>query len=537
MLCKQAFTYIILLMQNINIFGSGEEMKRIIAMYILLLLFAVACTGQSVNAPIDSMLENEMHIHSGEEAPSDAEEYISEEEPVPAAHEVPQYNDYHITLEVDPETRTVTGIGRIRFTNHTGVTLENVVLRTFLNAFGYNAEPTPYFERFKDRVFKYGMDYGHMEILHVSMDINELNYVLDGTVLDILLDEPLEAEQTVQFIIQFEAYVPKIGHRTGANDQAMWMGMFLPVLSVHDGQAWDTSPYYPAGEPFLLETAHYTVLVTTPPEYIVAGSGHKKEDMLEDKKLTTFTARMVRDFAFALSPEYAVAETVTESGVDVLFYHYSDGLRVDEILDISKRSMEYFEEKVGAYPYGQVSIVETDMFVNGMEFSKIVFMDSDYLRQTRDYTSLVHELGHQWFFNVVGNNPITDAWLDEGVTLYIQEGFFHEDGEAFREHMRGEYETFKNRPERWVIAHNLSAFENWRDYYMTHYTKAKLMMYALHLRMGDEAFWQFIGQYYQENAFRIARVADFIAVAEEVHGARLQDFFAEWLFGENVPEI
>jgi hypothetical protein len=509
-------------------------MKKITALLLILLLFA--CALQPETPAVETRPAPEPPVQTVEVEAEEAAPVLEEDIPTPP-QEVPLYNDYHVSLEIDPETRIVKGIERVRFTNHTGFTLDTVVMRLYLNAFMPSYEPPPFFPRYEDRIFRYGPDYGYMEILHVSMDKDELVYEMDGTVLSIYLDQPLDAEQTVQFLLQFEAYVPKIAHRTGANHHAVWLGMFLPVLSVHDGKSWDVSPYYPAGDPFLLETANYTVLVTTPADYIVAGSGIKKEDMMEDKKVTTFNARMTRDFALAFSKSFSLAETATESGVSVQFYYYSDNLRVDEILSIAKNSMEYFEAKVGAYPYGHVCIVETDMFVNGMEFSKIVFMDSAYLRQTRNYSSLVHELGHQWFYNVVGNNPITEAWLDEGMTLYIQEGFFHDSLDSFHEKMQNEYYAFKARPGKFIIASELSAFDNWQDYYLTHYTKAKLMLYALNLRMGDDIFWQCVNQYYQAHSFRIATMADFIAIAESVYGERLQGFFAEWLFGDYLPEL
>jgi predicted small lipoprotein YifL len=533
---------------QINVYSFWEaKMKKylyllIICLLTLLTLFTLTGCGRRADLPPPiepDAADGGFAAQSTLDTPMAEDAQPAESEAAThTAPEVPLYNDYHISLDINPETRMITGVERIRYTNHTGIELDNIVLRTYLNAFSEQSTQTlPYFARFRDRIFRHGMDYGYLDILHVSMDKDELAYEAYDTFLDIRLDTPLEIEETVQIVIQFEAYIPKIGHRTGANDHSMWMGMFLPTLAVHNGLGWDDAPYYPAGDPFLLETAHYTVLVTTPPEYTVAGTGHKKEEVMEDTKLTTFSARLVRDFAFAVSPVYRLAEAVTDTGVDIHFYYYSDGLNVDEIMDIIKRSMEYFDARVGAYPYGQVSVVETDMFTNGMEFAKIVFMDSAYLRQTDNYASLVHEIGHQWFYNVVGNNPITEAWLDEGMTLYVQEAFFHEDDASFHHRLQNEYEAFKRRVEPFIIASDLSAFDNWTDFYLTHYTKAKLMLYALNIEMGDEAFWQLISQYYQAQSFRIAKAADFIALAEEIHGESLQSFFALWLFGEGLPDI
>jgi hypothetical protein len=124
--------------------------------------------------------------------------------------------------------------------------------------------------------------------------------------------------------------------------------------------------------------------------------------------------------------------------------------------------------------------------------------------------------------------------------MYVQEGFFHETDESFHEKMVKEYDAFYDYlnevdSPQWVIAQGLGAFNNWPDYVTTHYAKAKLMIYALHRLMGDEAFWQTIVQYYQEHSFRIAGGSDFMAVASAQYGECLADFFDEWLHSGGLP--
>jgi hypothetical protein len=454
----------------------------------------------------------------------------------PAASEAPVYNDYNVSLTVNPVTRHVQGIERISFKNRSGGPLSTVVMRVYLNAFKKDYNPAPYFPDFADRIFLNGEDYGYMDIVSVSTETVAAGFELDGTVLTIDLPEPLEPEQTTQITVQFDAYVPKIAHRTGANDKAMWCGMFLPVLAVHDGNRWRTDPYYPAGDPFILETANFTVAVTTPPGYSVAGSGLMKEELLEDKKVTTYTAKLVRDFAFAVSDRYKTAETVTDSGINVLLYYYTETLNVDAVLLNAKQGVEYFERTVGAYPFlnGQICIVETDMFVSGVEFAKTVFMDSARLLATQDYYNLVHQLGHQWFYNVVGSDQINEPWLDEGLIMYAQERLGHATEEDYQAKLKNDYEIFLSGGGH-ALADGVYAYDSWADYYNINYSKAKLMFYALNRLMGDEAFWQCVRQYYQNYPFRIATGADFISVAEQLHGESLTDFFNEWLNGDDLP--
>jgi aminopeptidase N len=261
-----------------------------------------------------------------------------------------------------------------------------------------------------------------------------------------------------------------------------------------------------------------------------------KEELLEGKKVTTYTAKLTRDFAFAVSDKYKTAEAVTSTGVTVRFYYYTEELNVDAVLEAAKRGIEYYEQTVGTYPFlnGNVCIAETDMFVSGVEFSKIVFMDSARLMQTQDYYNLTHQIGHQWFYNVVGSDQVNEPWLDEGLIMYVQERLGHATEEEYRAKLANDYDIYINTGEH-TLADGIGAFENWAGYYNIHYTKAKLMFYALNRLMGDEAFWQCIRQYFQTYSFRIATGADFISTAEQVYGESLTNFFDEWLNGDVIP--
>jgi hypothetical protein len=512
-------------------------MLRKFSIFFLIMIIALSSCGKAVPVTSESVAAS-----PPPPMPEQAAEPVATSPPVPEptanAEQVPAYNDYNVALDINPVTRIVHGIQRFNFTNRSGRPLTNVVMRIYLNAFKEDYQPAPYFADFSDRIFLNGIDYGYINILSVSVETREAEFATDGTVLTIQLSEALEPDQTTQINLQFEAYVPKIAHRTGANDNAMWCGMFLPVLAVHDGDRWRTDPYYPAGDPFMLDTANFTVEITTPPEYFVAGCGLMKEELLEDKKVTTYTAKLTRDFAFAVSDKYKTAETVTAAGITVRLYYYTEAIAIDAVLDAAKRSIEYFEQTVGTYPFlnGNICIVETDMFVSGVEFSKIVFMDSARLMQTQDFYNLMHQMGHQWFYNVVGSDQINEPWLDEGLIMYVQERLGHATEEEYLTKLANDYEIYINRGGQ-ALADGIGAYESWADYYNIHYSKAKLMFYALNRLIGDEAFWQCVRQYYQTYSFRIATGADFISTAEQAYGESLTDFFDEWLKGDVLPRI
>jgi hypothetical protein len=456
--------------------------------------------------------------------------------------DVPPFNEYFISLNFEPETRIIRGMGRVAYTNRNDIPLNELVFRVPLNAWNEDEAVTPYPPEFHDSIFRRGRSYGFMEISHVSQDNEALPFTREGTVLTIGLLRPLEPNETTQVHMQFEAYIPMIAHRSGANEQAVWAGAFLPVEAVFDAnsRAWHTEPYYPVGTPFILDIASYTVEITTPLGYMAAGTGIKTETELDDQRVTTFTANMSRDFAFAISPYFQRATQLTPSGVEINLYHYSPYMPAERILNAAVEAMTFFEETIGAYPYPQLCIVETDMFRSGVHFSAVIFMDSSHLRTSAALTSLRSEIGRQWFSVIIGSNPIEEAWLNGGLAHFLHEGLLDRPRQlremAERSHRDLSLSPVYNDNVR-RIATRISSYESWMDYFRIQHRKAQIMFYALYREMGRENFKDLLREYYRQFAFRIATSADFIALAEEIHGSSLQNFFNYWLNTTELPEL
>jgi len=492
----------------------------------LLLLFVTSC-GRS--RPVEEYPE------PTPDPTYEENDYVTPE-PMIAIIEVPGFDHYDISLTIDPSTRTVTsGMSRITFTNRTGDYLYEIVLRVPLNAFEEGAWHS--FIEFEQSIFRYGRDFGYMHIQYVTIDNEDMDFDLDGTVLSLSLDMPMAPDMTVQLILQYNARIPMIAHRTGANEQAMWFGMFLPMLAVHAGDDWFTPGYYPAGDPFVLEMANFVVEIITPADYTVAGTGVKTGEIPvedADTRVTTFVANNTRDFAFAISPYFMQEWVSTDSG-DIHLYYFTEDLPVDMILEIARINMDYFSYRVGHYPFDHIRIVETDLFREAMHFSNVIFIDTESLKQP-DSMVMARALGHQWFFNVVGSDPITESWLDKGLIRYLITRFNYSRPVMLWPYMSSAYNAIAARDDLY-LTNGLWAFDNWQDYYQTHHIKGMLMFNALSDRMGDDMFWELIRQYFQTFYFRIATGEDFIYLAEEVYGGSLADFFDEWFVGGAVPAL
>jgi len=516
---------------------EAVKMRRLI--FFIILLAAMAACGSDGN--IENMPEISVPpiIIADVDTPEDLPILVVDDTPLPEP-DIPTINEYTISLDFEPETRMVFGMQSVRYTNRTDTVFNELVFRAHLNA--WDGSETPYTTEFEERIFRRGRDYGFMEISHVSQDNEELSFILRGTVLTIRLARPLEPDETIHLNIQFEAYIPAISHRIGANEQAVWIGgAFLPVEAVFGPGGWHREPYYPVGRPFIQGVANYIVDITTPIGFTVAGTGTKTENYLYDRKITTFTAHLARDFAFAISPYFHRSGITTPSGVGINLYHYTPDLDVERILYVAAEAVLLFEETVGPYLYPNLCIVETDMFRAGEAFSSIIFMDSNHLRTSPTLHSLRNEIGRQWFSIIIGGNPVEEAWLNGGLTLLLQENLLGQP--ELRSLIERDYIDLQewqhliyNEDSR-RIASRINSYERWTDYFRIQHRKARIMFYALYQEMGQENFMYLLREYYRQFAFQIATSRDFMELAEEIYGRSLRTFFTDWLYTTDLPDL
>jgi len=459
-------------------------------------------------------------------------------QPVAAAVQETFITTYTATLDIDPINRYITGVQKVKYKNQTDTDLDHIYFGLYLNAFRPGVRPLPYLSQIESKIFENGTDYGYIDIQNVTINQNAVAYETYGAVLKVTLPQTLPIDDETEIVLQFKAYIPKINHRTGANDFAVWCGNFLPNVSVYDANGWNTAAYYPAGDPFYTEIANYNITINTPHNYTVVATG--VEDIAEtpDGATTTMNAKLVRDFAFAVSDRYIKSTLVTTAGVEINFYTYSRDIDTAYFLKTAEESLDYFSALISNYPYRQLDIIETEMFSSGgQEYPQLIFMDSDYMHTEAAYKNLVHQICHQWFYGIVGNNQIKEAWLDEGLVSYLQEGVYLISYQVDQKMVSDKNALQAILPdiENKRLTSDISVYKRWSDYYNIQYTRGKLMFDGLHHKMGEDKFNEFLRLYYLKYSYKTASGKGMIETAEEVYGEDLSDFFENWMNGDGLP--
>jgi len=462
-------------------------------------------------------------------------------EPLPSPAPAPvQYSEYTVKLDVQPAERMVTGVEKIKIKNVTGNRLSKIYINAPLNAFSENPGVRPVFDEFMDKAYPGGINYGYMIFSNIYADGETAAFNLKGTVLEIDLPEALPPGESAELRLELEAKIPVMNNRTGSDGSGMWFGNFIPMLAVCDAEGWHTDPYYPAGDPFFARTSNFYVSITAPAEYTVAGPGVPVVTDNDGKRTTDFTLKLARDFAFSICSHYSVSTITSPLNVEISLYTFSTSARAGEILALASRSLGYYNGLAGAYPYSQLAIVETKLFEKGaLEYPGVIFIDSDYLASSGDFASLTHEIGHQWFYNIIGSNQIENAWMDEGLNSFIQKGFAL-DSVGLDGKMEDEYDSLMHiisqiKPN--TLNSGLGEFKSWSDYYNIHYIRGELMFYSLYKKIGKAKFNAFLTEYSQRYSYRIAAPDDLIQTAADVSGMNLSAFFSAWINDPVLPPL
>ncbi|OGO77113.1 MAG: hypothetical protein A2Y23_13715 [Clostridiales bacterium GWB2_37_7] len=498
--------------------------------YLVLVLVLVIATFIGCNAVGSNTVED----------PDSGTQTVNEIAPVS------KDNTYKINVELDVEAKTLTSNQSIQYVNAEVVDLKELYFNVYSNAFS-SKETAPFLFDDFDRAYSRGFEPGYTEISSIKTKAGEsLKYSFQGegnTILKVELTEPLKPGTAIELIMDYKVLVPPANERFGYGENHFNLGNWYPVAAVYDKSGWNLDKYYPIGDPFYSDTANYEVTIKAPKEYVIAASGNYISDIEEgSSRIWEFQSSRMRDFAFVANKDFDVAEQIVDGTVVKSYYYKDDAKGGKEALEVGVNSIKIFNEKFGKYPYPNYSVVET-VFPSGMEFPGLVYISDNYYKDfsNRDIQTIVivHETAHQWFYGLIGNDQIDEAWLDEGFATYAESIYF----ENALSTARGK-NYFNNSVEErhneviaekvidGVVVKGLDDFKNWEDYGPTVYTRGAVVLNELRNKLGDEKFFQVMKEYFKEYESKIATTEDFIRVSEKVSGQELDEFFNTWLYAK-----
>lgn len=460
-------------------------------------------------------------------------------------------NEYNINIDIDCGKKEVDVKQSVKYVNRDKTAkLDDVCFHIYPKAFSFGVMNKPVSSLNETKAYPNGKSYGEVNINKVIVNNTEQEICFEGVDEDILvvkLDKSLHPNKSVEIKFEYNLKLPNINHRYGYGENTINLGNFYLIACVYENGTFNKNPYNYNGDPFYSDISNYEVLVNYNSNYILASSGEViSENENNEIKSTKIRAKAVRDFSLTLSDKFKVLSEKVE-GVNISYFYYNDDTP-EKSFNACKDSLITFNKLFGEYPYQTLNICETNFVYGGMEYPNLVFI-SDNLEIYDDYIhTIVHEIAHQWWYGVVGNDEFKYGFLDESLTEYSTYLFYDENPS----YNMNTDEMIKNTTNSYLLfidvyrevftkvdttmLRSLDEYKTEPEYIYMAYVKGVLMFDNLKNLVGETKFINTLKYYYKQNMGRIVTPEVLVSAFNKICNQNLTSFFNSWFNGTVIIE-
>ncbi|MET7854831.1 M1 family aminopeptidase [Streptomyces avermitilis] len=340
---------------------------------------------------------------------------------------------------------------------------------------------------------------------------------VDCTALKIDLSTPLAQGQTATINFDLGITVPSGADRFGYDGAFSFIGNALPVLAVKDAAGWHLDPYTNNGESFYSLAADFKVTLDHPSTLLVPATGASVDTPgSSGRTITTATASKVRDFAWAAGPFTKISGTST-AGTPVNVYSVTGISSADaqSMLTTAKTAVDAHASRFGAYPYGELdAVIDNNFWFGGMEYPGFVL-------DLVSTTALTHEIGHQWWYGIVGDDEYNNPWLDEAFTDYATDLALNKTGTSCWNSV-----SWASTAEK--ITNSMAYWDTHSSRYSTViYGYGKCALHDLRRVLGDTAMTKLLKDYATSHWYGVSTTAEFKAAAQAATTTDLTSFWTQ----------
>ncbi len=496
--------------------------------------------------------------------------------------------NYTIQVTLNDTSHELSAYVSIEYTNNSPDSLKEIFFHLWPNAYANNktALGVQLVEmRMTGFYYSKKNERGYIDQLDFKVNNKKIEWKTDSNHIDVcklILNDPLPGGGKIIISTPFIVKLPDSKFsRLGHKKQAYYITQWYPKPAVYDKFGWHAFPYLSRGE-FYSEFGSYDVYITLPKNYVIAATGdlvdnekeltwlHEKakrtkakEEFIESKwdfpasdpetKTLHYHQDNVHDFAWFADKRFNVLKgelTLPHSKRKVTSW----AMFTDTEADLWKKSIEYINDAVfnyslwiGDYPYNNVTAVQTPYtFGTGMEYPNITIIGVSDNRAILEYI-IMHEVGHNWFYGILGSNEREFPWMDEGFNSFY-ENRYNETKYPERSILNSYFPdfvfdnlfdlgSFRTRY-LYYISYLYSASNHIdqpinlhsEEYRMINYTSMvyhKPVVAFTYLRsyLGEKVFDKAMKQYFEKWKYKHPYPNDFRKIMEDVSGKNLNWFF------------
>ncbi|MCG0277924.1 MAG: hypothetical protein L5656_05275 [Thermanaeromonas sp.] len=393
------------------------------------------------------------------------------------------YPVYQINAQLDPEKRVIKG--------HLTLAYQN-----------------PYFYPLYDLLFNLpsnGWPGGEnsLTIQEVTLNNEPASFRIKGSRLEVSLRQALTSGETLKAEISFTTYLPERPDRLGVWEDIFVVSGWYPILSPRGGGTWcGMAGGLVWGEPYFSDSAYYNIELELPSFLTVLASARSTgTDQRGNQVLWTFTSeKPIREFAFVLGKGWEKASVQVDHTLITMAFRERV---VPSFLDTAVRAFKFFKDYWGPYPYSYLNLVEAPLRnFYGMEYPGLILL-STYRGYTP--TVIIHEVAHQWWYNLVGNDSLRAPWIDEGLAEYSTLLYYRTYEPELYERLKvniiaeaGERLSLEELSE--LLNREFTDFASEKDYRRAAYRQGAVYWLKMEEKMGVKALQEalrYIQEYYR----------------------------------------
>lgn len=523
--------------------------------------YATSGTAQAQKQQPDAPVSVAAQSLAAQSAPA------AEPAPVPAPEEAAlskRVVEYHMSVQLDEHSKLIAGTQSVTWTNPGKQEVSELYFHLYPNAF--QSDKTTFMRESggqlrNDQATAASQGYMEIKAMQTSEGVNvlpRLHYVqpddgnsFDQTLAKLRLPDPVKPGQTITLELNFEVKLPEVFARMGFKGDFIMAGQWFPKLAVYEPagtrgrttEGWNTHQYHGNSE-FYSDFGMYNVRIQVPERYTVAATGFeaKPATIKDGLKTYQYYADDVHDFAWSASPDFLYyEEPFSSEGVPgVRIKLYLDPLHQAEkerYMHAAKTALAKFGKWYGEYPYTTLSVVVPPSGASGaggMEYPTLVTAAAAE-QESPGYDlerTVVHEIGHQYFYGMLASNEFEEAWLDEGFTSYAEDKV-----------MESEYGLAPNFPieasymtDPAPLKHLSWAYSSHDHYAENVYIRAKLALVGIERQVGEKTMQRILRTYFQQFKFNHPTTSDFQHIVEKVTKSKWNDYFNQFIYGNLMAD-
>ncbi len=428
---------------------------------------------------------------------------------------LPGVSIYHIAFSLSDPPTHISGVEEVRYTNQETAALTEVDFAVFSEILG-----------------------GSIVINNLSLDNQPVVATHQAGLMRVSLITPLQPGESVIFHVEFEVIAPALGGDFyygifGYNNGILSLAHAYPTILVYNEQGWNNQTPDLDGDPLFSDASFYLVSVDAPSSLVLVASGTEIDySETAGRQRALYANGPARDFYLAASSNFVIqSETIGELTVNN-YAPGSLGNNAKTATRIAETAIGDFSRRYAPYPYTEFDIVPIITSASGVEFPGLTSI-ADNVFNNPGFLEIVvaHEIGHQWFYNLVGNATQGQPWLDESMAEFVTWQYFLDQygaqgAQACRDELQQIWDTLDD--ENIPIGLPVSAYTS-NAYVAIVYGRGPIFLLTLRDRMGKDTFDHFMKEYTQRYEWGVATTADFKQVAEQTCGCDLTTLFDEWV--------